>query len=283
MSQFVENPINNSTYYYDNSRDYSNGYNVAVVGCGGIGSRVIPLIAQELGQRGNAGELLLIDGDVIEPKNFARQNFIAKDVGVNKAEVLARRYSIFFKNITYCPEFLSHKNMYQTVQTSWRDDNLPLIILSGVDNLYARALLYQNFIGNVPGVLIDGGNDIEYGQVHIFPTDVRINPGIPIPFLLTEEVELDKPREDMSCAELGETTPQLLSVNNMAAAMMFQVFSSLIDNKPLCYGQLKFTTSGDLQSLPFDKFDRMHTLRDKLSIMLYNARRANEQREDSAS
>lgn len=68
-----------------------------VFGCGGTGSRLVPLISQYIASctwlKAFDPNIYLIDFDEVETKNLARQNFIIKDVGVNKAEVLARRYS----------------------------------------------------------------------------------------------------------------------------------------------------------------------------------------------
>jgi hypothetical protein len=73
-----------------------------VVGCGGTGSRLVPLLAQfirsisrEFNPRGwlEAPIIYLIDDDIVEHKNLLRQNFIEADVGKHKAIVLAQRYS----------------------------------------------------------------------------------------------------------------------------------------------------------------------------------------------
>ncbi len=83
--------------------------NVFVFGCGGTGSRVVPPLLQLI--KGQSNWLLnpniyLIDGDEVETKNCSRQNFIEMDVGKNKAEVLASRYSMAFGiNASYYPQF----------------------------------------------------------------------------------------------------------------------------------------------------------------------------------
>ena len=82
--------------------------NVIVIGCGGTGSRVIPWIAQYLATLPSTlvPTLTLIDGDIVEPKNLSRQNFIQEDVGLNKAVVLADRYSDAYGVPIVCiPEF----------------------------------------------------------------------------------------------------------------------------------------------------------------------------------
>ena len=62
---------------------------VVVVGAGGTGGRLIPPLMQIL-KRGDV--VAIVDGDHVEDRNLARQNFRTRDVGENKAEVMARRY-----------------------------------------------------------------------------------------------------------------------------------------------------------------------------------------------
>lgn len=62
---------------------------VLVIGCGGTGARLIPPLIKVLPQE---AEIYLIDGDIVEARNLARQHFSPEDVGHYKAEVLAERY-----------------------------------------------------------------------------------------------------------------------------------------------------------------------------------------------
>lgn len=83
--------------------------NVIVVGCGGTGSRAIPLVAQLLcsNEFTKNIKITLIDGDIVELKNTKRQMFLAQEVGKNKAEVLADRYRRGFgANIDAVPHFI---------------------------------------------------------------------------------------------------------------------------------------------------------------------------------
>jgi hypothetical protein len=83
--------------------------NVFLFGCGGTGSRTISPLIQLLKAQSNwllNPNIYLIDGDIVESKNCARQNFIPADVGKNKAEVLATRYSkAFDTKISFYPFF----------------------------------------------------------------------------------------------------------------------------------------------------------------------------------
>ena len=62
---------------------------VVLAGCGGTGG----FLADALGRLllGRAARLVLVDPDVVEPHNVARQAFDRREVGRFKAEVLAER------------------------------------------------------------------------------------------------------------------------------------------------------------------------------------------------
>lgn len=79
--------------------------NVFVIGAGGTGSRLVPLLAQFLRTitRGvspsgwiESPNIWVIDDDTVEEKNLMRQNFIRQDINKNKAVVVAERYSRAF-------------------------------------------------------------------------------------------------------------------------------------------------------------------------------------------
>lgn len=67
---------------------------VFVIGCGGTGGYVVRDLARYLSTLPYASRIImvLVDGDEVEERNLIRQNFINKDIGKNKAEVLATRY-----------------------------------------------------------------------------------------------------------------------------------------------------------------------------------------------
>lgn len=69
---------------------------IHVVGCGGTGSRLVPLLVQLIASHPflkTMTRIFLYDGDIVETKNLSRQNFSPADVGKNKAFCLAARYS----------------------------------------------------------------------------------------------------------------------------------------------------------------------------------------------
>src|SRR5690349_21298269 len=71
---------------------------VALVGCGGTGSHLALTLARIAYHCHTAGlpevDLCFIDGDRVEAKNVGRQLFAPAEVGQNKAQTLAARFSL---------------------------------------------------------------------------------------------------------------------------------------------------------------------------------------------
>ena len=63
--------------------------NVMIIGTGGIGSYLLPLLNQV-----NLYNITAYDSDLVEEKNLTYQNFVSKEVGMKKVEALGERYKI---------------------------------------------------------------------------------------------------------------------------------------------------------------------------------------------
>lgn len=174
-----------------------------IVGAGGTSSWFIPKFVKILNEYSHKHlsasthfEILLIDGDTVEDKNLMRQNFIFPDIGKNKAEILAERYSPILNNgdIFSVPYFLSYRK--EDEKEEHREKFLeaaPLfseflkvtnpsgsyyyqdsIVFNLVDNPVARKIVHFT-IANLYGstrfgmssrsVVIDAGNAVINGQV----------------------------------------------------------------------------------------------------------------------
>jgi len=88
--------------------------NVVIVGCGGNGGYLIPLIARYLSQSKSEAireiGMTLVDGDRVEEKNLVRQNFIPDELEQNKAEVMANRCNRNLgMNVEAIPEYMTEK------------------------------------------------------------------------------------------------------------------------------------------------------------------------------
>ncbi len=94
---------------------------ITVIGCGTTGNEIIPLLQ---------GELTLIDRDIVEEKNLARQRlFSKKDLGKPKAEVLGKKIS--------CSYFIEDLDS-ETISILNAD-----LIIDCTDNLETRFLINE--------------------------------------------------------------------------------------------------------------------------------------------
>ena len=82
---------------------------IVVIGAGGTGGYVIPHLYR-LGYASHRYvRIIVCDGDVVEEKNLIRQNFVQQDIGRNKAQVQAERYSAAFGiECEYKPDFIEN-------------------------------------------------------------------------------------------------------------------------------------------------------------------------------
>ena len=69
---------------------------IVMLGAGGTGGHIAPHLYRLLYALDRPVRFIICDGDVVEQKNLVRQNFIPADLGENKAQVLAERYSTVF-------------------------------------------------------------------------------------------------------------------------------------------------------------------------------------------
>jgi len=217
----------------------SSKFHLVLVGCGGTGSFLAGHIARLLtgsviGE--TIGDILLIDGDSVEPKNVGRQLFSKRDIGKNKAEVLANRYNqAFGLDIYWCPEFLTRDNFSEIIPDSNR--NHPVLILGCLDTAAARKIILDKVMdkwGNQAWWL-DAGNGQYAGQIVLGSTGSieKISSGIgaylveylPYPPLVFPDLvnpvqDIEKP---LSCAEMLQSEEQSLNVNALVAGLMAEM------------------------------------------------------------
>lgn len=175
-------------------------HNIFVIGAGGTGSRLMPMLAQFLRSitRGVTAQgwienpnVWLIDDDVVEQKNILRQNFIEMDVGKHKASVVAERYSRAY-NVNIVPILHRvnsentnriHETVVQTIESVHNITTTihaildSAIVIICVDSVEARRDILNTFItqhgtnrSNTSGrtFFIDAGNEDNFGQVQFF-------------------------------------------------------------------------------------------------------------------
>ena len=188
--------------------------NIVIIGLGGIGSILCERLARYLTYSADPGiSLLLVDGDVYEPKNYVRQDFTRMG---NKAEVKAADLKMQFSkmNVSSFPAFVNETTLAQVIKEGD-------VVFLCVDNHKTR-MLVSNYSKNLKDVtLISGGNDLIDGNVQIY---VR-KEGVDLtPDLCSYHPEIanpdDKLPEEMSCEELAESEPQLYFTNLGVATIM---------------------------------------------------------------
>jgi hypothetical protein len=149
---------------------------VVVIGCGGTGSQLIPDLVRAFKFGNNVydgTDITLVDGDFVESKNIERQNFISRDIGKNKAEVLAKRYGQVFgipvkfldKNLTNVYEI---KRLFERSDHGYRShrDGYLSLIITCADNHYLRKNVHRAISSLDQHILwIDSGNEDTFGQV----------------------------------------------------------------------------------------------------------------------
>lgn len=246
---------------------------ILVVGCGGTGSRLIPLLTQFIASitkdksaRGwlDTPTIFIADDDVVEAKNLQRQNFVAADVGKHKAAVLAQRYGR-----AYGVNVLPILKRIDGTATCFLDlavtpDLAHSLVIMCVDTAQARRDIIRsvNTMSNpsAPGqgaFIIDAGNEDNFGQVRFFnqatsaignsfnsanlpklsPVVIDI-PAIPIDAAYYDGLE-DMPGQG-SCADLDQT----LAINAMMGAEIMGIVQNYYYVKPMTYNQISVSLDG---------------------------------------
>lgn len=256
-----------------------NGYvtRIFVVGCGGTGSRLIPLIAQHIANHNNECsrvggnqsyikhqmELNLIDMDIVEPKNLKRQNFFAFDVGKNKAACLAERYSAL-----YGLDINAFTGKFSECSSDISGRSGNYFFFDCTDNVDARRSIerFQTY-----ATIISCGNEDTFGQVHIGNTagsgrstymlvksllaadrmiksplsmvskdddGAYVNFVESLPTFLTVFKGF-KDTEKPSCTEMVLQDEQSMPINSLVAQLAYNVFYSIVSKSKITYNLVK--------------------------------------------
>jgi PRTRC genetic system ThiF family protein len=240
--------------------------NFYLIGCGGTGSWLAPALcrlARTLREKGKQVRLTFIDFDRVELANILRQNFCDAEIGSNKAQTLAVRYSIawglFIESIAeqFDSRFIDYYQHYEQNLT---------ILIGCVDNAAARRSIalalqtYQNYSKFNRATFLwwlDCGNHDRSGQV-LLGSHLDRDPEVyqfhslgcirlPAPNLQHPELLVPLRQElsdsTLSCAELATLNAQSLGINQRVAAEAAEYLIQLTT------GQLKrFATYFDLVS-----------------------------------
>lgn len=201
--------------------------NYAILGAGGIGTYLLePLIrylAYSRAPNTEADKLFIIDGDIVETKNMARQHTLAV-VGRNKAEVLCDRSlgivgdDLIVQSVT---SFYSKEKKGLDCHKEWLTDGITVFVC--VDNDKTRVLIETALRKLDNATMIVGGNSFDKGQAQLF---IRRNKKNLTPLIselapeILEEDASDLFPDDADCLETAVSHPQLVFANSAVANAM---------------------------------------------------------------
>ena len=208
---------------------------IIVIGAGGTGGYVIPHLYRLGYASGRPIRIIVCDGDVVEEKNLIRQNFVAQDIGRNKAQVQAERYSAAFGiECEYIPEFIESDERLMELTTpdfttrSYFDPQR-VILLGCVDNNRSRQMCHRIFQQQKDLIYIDSGNGEHTGQVVCGVRQKGRTTYKPVGSLYPDVLgEEDKFPSELSCAERTVSAPQSVTANLTAATAMIGFLYNLL-------------------------------------------------------
>jgi len=203
------------------------GRSIKVIGLGGIGTPVAQAVAQFLAYQNMNSTLFLIDGDAFEERNRARVLFQSPgNKAMSKALELSEACGGAL-SIIPVPKYVTPGNVHRLVEE--RD-----CVLLAVDNHATRRCVSNRCCKLNDVALISGGNDgIEDGKDGTFGNVIvhireggrnvtnpltRFHPEIARPG--------DKRPDELGCAALAQSSPQLLFTNLSVASTMLGAFYS---------------------------------------------------------
>lgn len=210
-----------------------------LIGLGGIGSGVAPILCHWLEHHEPGAVVLLVDGKRFEPRKAERQIFPA--IG-NKAEVLAKALREEFGrlDIRHWAGFVDGANVSDFVPEGGTVFLMP-------DNHATRRIVSRQAETLKNILLISGGNDaldeetrgvegtimvhLRRGSRNITAPITEYHPEI------AEAGEVD--RRALGCAEMARSVPQLFFTNQSAVTHMLNTFYAA-RQKRLTYGELWF-------------------------------------------
>ena len=217
---------------------------IVIIGAGGTGGYVIPHLYRIGFAAARQIRIIVCDGDVVEEKNLIRQNFVEQDIGRNKAQVMAERYSAAFGiECEYIPRFVEdEKELFRLTepdfrQNSWRGvpETQRVLLLGCVDNNKSRKMCHAVFSRHKDIIYIDSGNGEHTGQVVCGVRQTGRTMYKPVcslyPDMLKDE---DKFPSELSCAERAVSAPQSVTANLTAATAVVSFLYDLL----IC-GELK--------------------------------------------
>lgn len=207
-------------------------YSIVIVGCGATGSNIATFVSQLAVSEDKIKEIVLIDGDIVEEKNFRNQKFTKKDVGKYKSQVLGTRFSKLEIEVTYIDKFIKSENDLINLFKKLKG---MIILVGAVDNNLARTYMDLAFHSNkVPDLIyIDTGNGDKdrCGQTVVGAKKDNNIIAPPVSAYFDLVIEEDKPDKDKyKCSQI-EKHPQNLATNILSATTTFMMISNIVSGR----------------------------------------------------
>jgi len=178
---------------------------IDVIGCGGIGSYLIPVLLKQC----QDDEVHIWDGDILEKHNLDRQLFKRTMIGMNKADALAKMY----RGCTPHSEYLANVGQMEGSE----------FIFACPDNMPARlAVLGASDTWDVPSIIC--GNSYEGASASYYNPNWE---GSSLDYRVRYKDSLDDKSDDplQNCTgEALESSPQLAIANCMSASFGVQLY-----------------------------------------------------------
>lgn len=226
---------------------------IVMLGAGGTGGYAAPHIYRLVHTLERPVRFLIADGDIVEEKNLVRQNFTEADLGLNKARVVAERYSgVFGLETSYVPDFIESPEKLEELikpdirrvsEYSSKTVKELVILIGAVDNNRSRQLCHEVFMKAENLVYIDSGNGEDTGQVVCGIRCRGTTYYKPVGELYPDMAQADDlfPSE-VSCADASVSAPQTIAANLMAAtAVVTMIYNILVVGKSTVQ-QVTFST-----------------------------------------
>jgi len=213
---------------------------IVQLGAGGTGGHIAPHLYRLLYSLDRPVRYIICDGDVVEEKNLVRQNFTPADLGENKAQVLAERYSsVFGLETEYVPAFVETEDRLKELLTPQRwiiGNTYPrteiremVVLLGAVDNNKSRQLCHRVFHQAKELIYIDSGNGEYTGQVVCGVRRGGKTYYPPIGMVYPDVLEdTDKFPTELSCAEASVSAPQSMAANITAATAVVDLVYNIL-------------------------------------------------------
>jgi len=230
---------------------------IRVIGVGGIGTALLTPLCRYVTYSYKASDpidITLIDGDKFEAKNLERQGCSIEDIEVNKSDAMRDKLSAEFDalDINSFPHYLNATNISEVIKNGD-------LVFMGVDNHKTRKIVSDYCATLDDIVLVSGGNEYHDGNIQLF---IREN-GKPITASLDAyhpEIASpkDKSPDELGCAELMASAPQLLFMNLAIASLMLNAMYVVMteENHHEVYGEV-YVDIKEATSLPSKRKPRL--------------------------